>query len=194
MAPKEYTQLTPTRQRRRFSFVSSSRSSLWLGKDHLLLVDTEGYTESYKRFYLRDIQAIILRRNSRMLVILIVTGLITALLGFAALAITDEVGKWIFGTLSGTVAIPFLINVLYGPACSCKLQTAVQTEDVPSMSRVRRARKVLARIRPLIAEAQGQLSPEEVAARMQGKLELSATATAAPPILNPAEEPSQSSD
>lgn len=192
MAQKEYIQIAPTRQRRRFSFVSSSRSSLWLGKDHLLLVDTEGYSESYKRFYLRDIQAIILRRTNRRLVLAMITGLIASLLGLAAIAIDDIAGKWVFIVLVSIVGIPFVLNFFYGPTCACKLQTAVQTEDLPSLSRVRRARKVLARIRPLIADAQGQLTSEEVSARMQEQPSVAASQMESLPVANPPDSPPQS--
>ena len=39
--------------------------SLWIGEDHLLLVELRGFTETYRRFYFRDVQAIILRRTDR---------------------------------------------------------------------------------------------------------------------------------
>jgi len=38
---------------------------------------------------------------------------------------------------------------------------------LPSLNRVRRAHKQMGIIRPLIVAAQGQLTPEEVLARMQ---------------------------
>src|SRR4051794_25041567 len=40
-------------------------SSVWLGPDHLLLVKSQRFKEEYKRFYLRDIQAIAIARCSR---------------------------------------------------------------------------------------------------------------------------------
>ena len=39
--------------------------SLWLAEDHLLVVESTGYSEEYTRYYLKDIQAIISRRSSR---------------------------------------------------------------------------------------------------------------------------------
>jgi hypothetical protein len=55
----------------------------------------------------------------------------------------------------------------------------VQTETLPSLNRLRRGRKVLDRIRPLIEEAQGAtLSPEEVASNL-----LSPVAPDAPPVI-----------
>lgn len=167
MAEREYTKLTPMRQRRGFAVISSSRSNLWLGKDHLLCIETEGYTESYKRFYFRDIQAITLRKTVRMLTIGLVTGSFTAFFALITIGVSDEAAKWVFGVLTALCAVPFILNFLYGPTCACQLRTAVQTEDVPSLSRVRRARKVIARVRPLIAEAQGQLNEADIPQLMQ---------------------------
>lgn len=182
MAAKEYIKLTPPRRTAGFTIVSVTRSNLWVGKDHLLGVDTEGYTEKYKRFYFRDVQAVTLRRTSRALVIGVVTGAMTALFALLVIAIDDIAGKWVFGILGGVCAIPFLLNFIYGPTCKCELRTAVQTENVPSMSRVRRARKVLNRIRPLIAEAQGQLAAEEIPLRFR---EMIAAPDNEPPIIQP---------
>jgi hypothetical protein len=176
VAKGEYIKLTPVRQRRGFAIISSSRSNLWLGPDHLLCVETEGYTESYKRFYFHDIQAITLRKTSRMLVLAVVTGLLAGLFSFVALIVDAVEARWGFGILAGICALPFLLNFFYGPTCACRLQTAVQTEDMPSMGRVRRARNVIARLRPLIAGAQGQITADEISLRFQ---ELSPTPTPA---------------
>lgn len=182
MAGKEYTKLTPPRRTAGFAILSVTRSNLWLGKDHLLGIETEGYTEKYKRFYFRDIQAITLRRTNRMWTVFVVTGSLTLFFGIIALTMDAVEGKWIFGILGGICAIPFLLNLIYGPTCKCELRTAVQTENVPSMSRVRRARKVLNCIRPLIAEAQGQLVAEEISLRFR---EMITAPENEPPIMQP---------
>src|SRR5436853_630040 len=39
------------------------RNQLWQGEEHLLLVESDGYREYYKRFNYRDIQAVILRKT-----------------------------------------------------------------------------------------------------------------------------------
>lgn len=167
MTEKEYLKLTPPRRTATFGVISVTRSNLWLGRDHLLCVETEGYTEKYRRFYFRDIQAITLRRTSRATAIAVGTGAFTVLFALLATTIDQAQARWFFGILAGTCAIPLLINLVRGPTCKCELRTAVQTENVPSMSRVRRARKVLNQIRPLIAEAQGQLAPEDIARRFR---------------------------
>src|ERR1035438_5773729 len=42
-----------------------SSASLWMGSDHILLVKSAWFREEYKRFYLRDIQAIVVAPGSR---------------------------------------------------------------------------------------------------------------------------------
>ena len=184
MAEKEYVKLTPLRRQTGFAVISTTRSNLWLGKDHLLCVETEGYSEKYKRFYFRDIQAVVLNRTNRFVVIGLVTGALTFVFGLLALVTDDLAGKWVLGIITAVIGVPFLLNLLYGPTCKCQLRTAVQTEDQPSISRVRRARKVFNRIRPLIAEAQGQLTPEEIPLRFQ---QLVAPAGSAPPVMQSAD-------
>lgn len=146
------------------------RSNLWLGRDHLLCVESEGFHESYRRFYFRDIQAVTLRRTRRAFAIGLISGIPTVFLVVAAIAVTDPIGRWFLAGLATVCAIPFVVSLISGPTCTCELRTAVQTENVPSLGRVRRARRVLDRIRPLIAEAQGQLTPEEVSARFHERV------------------------
>jgi hypothetical protein len=55
------------------------------------------------------------------------------------------------------------INAALGPTCSLQVQTAIARHPLPPLNRLRRARKVLARIRPLIVAAQGELSPAQLA-------------------------------
>jgi hypothetical protein len=106
---------------------------------------------------------------------------------------TTDIGFIIFNsTISFLVGMPLLLNNLLGPTCTCHLRTAVQTEELPSLSRVRRVRRVLNRIRPLIVAAQGQLTSEEVSARMR-ELSQSLTQGQAAPAGQPASpaEPSR---
>src|SRR5438105_2031626 len=170
MAEKEYRRLTWSRRRSQAGLVvfSPARSSLWLGKDHLLGIDTTGYTETYKRFYFRDIQAIIIRRTNRLRNWSLGLGVPAGLFAlFAAVASREVVVASILGTVAGLFLLAALLNVAAGPTCVCHLRTAVQTEELPSLNRLRRTRKVLNRLRPFIVEAQGQLAPEDIPIRMQ---------------------------
>ena len=166
MAEKEYRRLTRWRGRRKgwitIGFVT--RSSLWLGKDHLLKIDSNRFVETYKRFYFRDIQAITIRTTRRrqfwniilLLLMLVCIGSLSGIFVRRFMLVTMLV-----------LAVPMLVNNLLGTTCVTFLRTAVQVEELPSLSRVRRVHKVLQHIRPLIAGAQGELTPEEISAGMQ---------------------------
>jgi uncharacterized integral membrane protein len=168
MAVSDYIKLTPLRRSANFGIVAVSQSNLWLGSDHLLSVERVHYNEKYRRFYFRDIQAITLRRTKRSLVLTLIVGILLLLFLLLIVVSSAIEARVVWSILAGVCAIPLVVNLIYGPACTCELRTAVQTENIPSMSRVRRARKVLERIRPLIAAAQGQLTPEEVSRGFRG--------------------------
>jgi len=167
MAEREYVRLTHTRSRSVFGIVSTARSNLWLGIDHVLCIETTGYTETYKRFYYRDIQALIIRKTESWKILAAILGLVAALFGLIALFGGDPIVAWIFGSLGGLFLLGAIIDLAAGPSCACYLRTAVQVEEVPSLIRVRRARKALERLRPLLAEAQGRLAGDELASRFR---------------------------
>ena len=157
MAEKEYRRLTRTRNRSRFALVTTSRTSLWLGKDHLLVIDTSGYTETYKRFHFRDIQALVLCRTDTWLYQAVVLAAFGSLFGLIAIFGGNAVVAWVFGSLAAIFGILVLVDLLLGPSSKCYVRTAVQTEQLSSLARVRRAQQVLAALRPLINSAQGEL-------------------------------------
>jgi len=188
MPEKEYQRLTRARSRSAFGVAFMSRSSLWLGRDHLLCVDSNGYTETYKRFYFRDIQAVILMATKRRAIWNWVLGAPTAiflmlLLGTLSSSSDSRMAGIIAYTICGSVfAVPLLVNNIFGPSCICHLRTAVQTEELPSLDRLRRARQVLNRIRPFMVAAQGELSPGEIPARMRAAITSPDSATVAPTV------------
>ena len=161
MAEPEYKRLTRAKLRSRFAVAVTSRSSLWLGPDHLLVIDSNGYQETYKRFYFRDIQAVTITMTKRRLVWNWVLGALTAAtLGVWALYFISNRNLDLTLVLIalGTVAaaaVPLLLNNLFGPTCTCHLRTAVQTEQLCPLNRLRRAHKVVNRLRPFIVQAQG---------------------------------------
>jgi hypothetical protein len=134
--------------------------TLWLGKDHVLAIYSKRFSEEYKRFYFKDIQAIITRKNRHGLFINIILGLISS---FFSLFLLDG---WSY--FPGITAILFLllllINWLRGPTCNTYIQTAIQTEALHSLNRLKTAQKVMDRLKPLIEGAQGALRPEDITA------------------------------
>ena len=171
-----------------------SRAALFTADDHFLLCDyRSGFTERYKRFYFRDIEAIILRKTIGWLFGItawVLIGLLFLMIGTSA-----SWNKWTTLTIEGVCAIFFLRGLLRGPSCRAHIQTAVQTDLLPMFKRVRKTRRVLGRtIFPLIEQAQGKVEtapslPQQqplVAARSANVPESSTTPAAAesttPPI------------
>jgi hypothetical protein len=155
------------------------RSTLWLGDDHLLVIRSSGYSEDYKRFYFRDIQAFVIRRTDSGRVVNAVFGVLAVPPLIAALTTS---GGWLvfWFIVTAFFLLLLLLNTLYGPTCVTHLRTAVQTEELASLGRLPRARKVLARLRPLIAQAQGELNPAVIPARMAELAKPPVAAAAAP--------------
>jgi hypothetical protein len=133
--------------------------TLWLGPDHLLRVDSHSYVENYKRFYYRDIQSIVLLPTSRRRSLLIGWAALGAPLAMLALVLGGAWGIFL-GCLAGLAAVVVAITWLRGPTCECRLQTAVQTEVLGSLSRVRTASKALKRLQARVESVQGKLGPE----------------------------------
>jgi hypothetical protein len=138
-----------------------STSTLWQGKDHLLVRDTMLFQEDYKRFYFRDIQAVIIRATSRAMVWNIILAFLV--LAMAALwAVSGAVGETVAGIFGLPALICLIINFLRGPSCVTYLQTAVHVEEVPSLNRLRRARRVLTDLRRLIETEQGAVDVSQL--------------------------------
>ncbi len=142
--------------------------TLWLVDDHLLSVDSTGYSEEYTRYYLKDVQAIIARRTARgkvwnvILSLLFAVALFSAISSFERLVTSITVTAGFFVVLSG---IPLLYNILRGPTCRCHIQTPLGVHELSSIGRLRTVEKVLTRIRPLIGQFQGTMSKKEIVAR-----------------------------
>ncbi|MBW1705088.1 MAG: hypothetical protein JRJ86_07960 [Deltaproteobacteria bacterium] len=136
-------------------------NTLWLGADHVLSIDSKRVSEDYKRFYYTDIQSVVTRNTIRGKIQNLFLGLFCGLLTLLAALIG---GSWVifFGIMAGLFFLILLFNCLLGPTCECHLKTAVQTEKLPSLHRLRYVRKAMDRLRPLIEQAQGTLTSEAI--------------------------------
>jgi hypothetical protein len=187
MPELDYIRLTRSRRRLIGGLISvgSSNTSLWLGPDHVLVIDKTSYADDYKRFYFSDIQAFIIRRTDRRLITSLCIGLPLAAFALIAFLIDGlggdlyNGGGIFFGLLALVLAVLLTCNLAAGPTVQTYVQTAVQVEELPPLNRLGRAYKVLDRLRPLVVAAQGQLTPAEIPERMRAAQ--AAEAAAAPP-------------
>lgn len=129
---------------------------LYLADDHLMLVGLSAWNESYRRFFFRDIQAIVIRKTQWW--ILYGALWLLAFFLFAAIALAlDDVASIVFWAIASLFIVGLAVNVMRGPTCNCYVKTAVQTTRLAPLGRLRRARAFLEQLRPVLAQAQGQL-------------------------------------
>lgn len=142
---------------------------LYEAPDHLLQVCSTGYNESYKRFFFRDIQSVVVQENQmrRLWSAIFAGSLFVCLAGWVAeLVSSAEISlAWVmFGGFFTLLFVVLLaLNWWLGPTCSCYVRTAVQLEKLPSLRRLRKARGTVKKIKSLVATAQGAFSPETMA-------------------------------
>jgi hypothetical protein len=154
---------------RRVAWTSLGRRSLWLGPDHLLSITNRGYSEEYKRFYYRDIQAFVLTQTSAWMIGNFVFGGISAFF-----LLLTSAGRFLWrwpnwatiplAVFGGFWLLVFLIHLLRGETCMTVIRTAVQAERLPSLNRFATAKRAIQRIQVMVEQAQGRLDIEQIQA------------------------------
>jgi hypothetical protein len=134
------------------------RTKLYVGTDHLLLVEQLILVERYKRFYFRDIEVITATPSARW----IVFGVLWASLAFlAALSFFIHqplvIGAGIFFT--ALFGFAFVHNMILGPTCIVRVETAVQSHRVAPLERIREFRQRMETIESLIRQSQLPIAP-----------------------------------
>ena len=132
-----------------------SKSTIWVAGDHLLSVESNRMAEEYRRYYFRDIQALVLEKSASgrttvtypLIAILI---LVTAVALYA--------GRWLavfpFLVLAGVAMFELLAR-----NCRCLIVTRSSQEFLPAMANVRQSQSALAELQELILAAQGSEHP-----------------------------------
>ena len=168
--PNDYRRIAAYTDR---GFLTSTgrRQELWLGADHLLELHILRYSERSRRYYLRDVRAITVdETDARRLYTLLWLSFAVLFAGSAALLFTFG-GTNPFALGAGAAAAGGLVlmvlgllrNVVNGPTCRCQLHTAVQSADLFSLPRFRKAERFLREIVPAIEAAQGSVNVEAFA-------------------------------
>jgi hypothetical protein len=135
------------------------RSRLYLGSDHVLSVESNGFTENYKRFYFADIQGIVTRRTARWIWLAAVLFFLAAAV-FSIVLLIPGIEAHRFALIGALSLLPFTAILLRGPTCICHLVTAVQREQLSSLTNLRVARKAVARISAAVESVQGTMTAE----------------------------------
>ncbi len=139
--------------------------TLWLGEDHLLAVESTGYSEEYTRYYLKEIQAIITRRSAWGVVLNVIAGTFVAISLIAVIGSYENgpsPGNVTAGIFGGFFLLLLLWNLMSGPTCRCHVRTAVGVDELPALDRLWNVKKVMKMLRPLIGRLQGEITREEI--------------------------------
>ncbi len=132
-------------------------ANLWIADDHILAVKSLRFREEYKRFYLRDIQAIVVADRPRFHIS--TRAAIIAALWLAVSIAAWNRAPWVPAVMlsAATCLVGSWLYVSYFRSCSCRIHTAVSRDVLPSIYRTWIARQFLAEVEPLIWQVQGVL-------------------------------------
>lgn len=139
-----------------------TRHSLWWASDHLLHVEKKEFSEKYERFYFQDIQAILLQRTGTGTVLTTILAIVAGLAAMLALNRESNAGLVFWGTIFAIFAGFGGFNLFLGSTCRCYLVTAVKQYRLTALSRVKKAKRVMTRIKPLVQRAQKDIQIEDI--------------------------------
>src|SRR5450432_1412637 len=113
-------------------------SNLWLGRDHLLIVQSIGFSESYQRVLFADIQGFFITASSRRFYWSWFWGVPTAIAGIrVGVVLWHQQTPLPSAILFGICALFLCVNLALGSTCTVYLKTRVQTARLPSLVRKR---------------------------------------------------------
>ena len=122
----------------------------YLSEDCLLAAKRTMYAVEYRRFYLRDLESVVVWPSRFWLWRLVLPGLLFAALG-AALWQWATVGAIFVGVGLAWMATELAL----GPTAAARIRTTGASVDLPLVARTRRASKVLAKIDAAVRAARG---------------------------------------
>ncbi|HEX2711554.1 MAG TPA: hypothetical protein VHM88_04930 [Candidatus Acidoferrales bacterium] len=124
----------------------------YLSEDCLLAAKRVMYTVEYRRFYLRDLESIVVWPWRGWLLRPIIPGVLLGALGASLWYWVNFTTGAIFG---GTGLAWAALELALGPTANARIRTTGATVDLPLVKRTRRARQVLAKIDAAVRAARG---------------------------------------
>jgi hypothetical protein len=145
----------PGRGRKAFLPWPNGYQRLWLGADHVLVVDSGPLSERSRRFAFADIQSLETCRTSAGRGMNLLWGLLVALTVLLGLGLPGFNRFWYF--MAFIFAVALVLNIVFGPTCRSYLRTAVHEERLTALGRYRTAVAVMETLSTQIQSAQGVL-------------------------------------
>lgn len=173
MAQRAYRKLT-SRRRNLLGY-----SQLWMGEGHLLLLKSARLVETYQRFALKDIQAIVISDGPNLLALQILGVVVSLAWAALALEMSSRFGQGFFVITGFLGLLLAIIDIARGPRCRCVLHTAVSKELLSPVSRRNASWKFMSQVAPAIEAIQGAVNPDE--------LQIAASQSIGPAVSQPPE-------
>jgi hypothetical protein len=158
----------PTAFRKISRIGSLTGATKWyLSEDCLLAAKRLMYAVEYRRFYLRDLESIVVWHSRTWL-------LRPAIPGVLLLALGGLLWHWVnfaTGAIAGGAGLAWAaLELTLGPTAQSRIQTTGASVDMPIVKRTRGARKVLAKIDAAVLATRGGAMEQPTAAIDQPQL------------------------
>ena len=131
----------------------------YLNHDCLLAAKRTMYVVEYHRFYLRDLECIMVWRSPSWPWRLIIPGILLATLG-------ASLWQWVNATtgevFTGIGLAWVVLELILGPTGRSRVRTTGVSIDLPLVKRTRRTRKVLAKIDAAVRASRNVIMPSDV--------------------------------
>jgi hypothetical protein len=139
----------------------SGGTKWYLSEDCLFAAKRVMYTVEYRRFYLRDLESIVVWPNRLWLLRAIIPGVLLVALSVWLWhwALGASLWRWrdfATGAVFAGMGLTWtLLELVLGPTAKARIQTTGATVDLPLVKRARRARQVLEKIDAALRAARG---------------------------------------
>jgi len=139
------------------------KGSLWLGPDHLLVIEGKGFIlpfkEQYRRIDYANIQALIMVKRPAWLWWLVTCGIGALIFALMSISAWQEiVGLGItFALISLVLGLFAMMQLIKGPTCHSFIQTAVQVLRLKPLGRMRSAHVAFRELESLCQEHQSHI-------------------------------------
>lgn len=148
----------------------------YLSEDCLLAAKRVMYTVEYRRFYLRDLESIVVWPSRAWVLRPIIPGVLLGAIGawLWHWAIGALLWRWTDFTTGavfvGTGLAWVLLELALGPTAKTRIRTTGATVDLPLVKRARRAARVLAKIDVAVRAARGGAVPQSLTPTAESQL------------------------
>jgi hypothetical protein len=136
----------------------------YLSDDCLLAAKRAMYSVEYRRFYLRDLESIVVWRSPVWLLRPATPGVILLVLG----GVLWQSVNFTAGAIAGGMGLAWAgLELALGPMARSRIRTTGASVDLPIAARTGRARKVLAKIDAAVRATRGSALEQSAAAMQQ---------------------------